>query len=243
MSAASLLGRDGHLLLAGFLGEIVDHGDDLLDRGVRGVERGDDLLLGHFLRAGLDHHQAVLAADDDQIELALFALLERRVDDVLAVDQAHAHGGDRLLERDVGERQRDRGAGDRQHVGVVFLVGGQHERDDLRLVAPAGREQRPRRAVDHPAGQHFLFGRLAFALEEAARDAPRRRRCIRGSRRSAGGSRSLPAGLAEWHAVTSTTESPRRTMTEPCACLASLPVSKRRVFCPTEISRVCIGAF
>src|SRR5262252_1508743 len=31
-------------------------------------------------------------------------------------------------------------------------------------------------------------------------------------------------------------------MTEPCACLASLPVSRRRVFCPTEISRVCIVA-
>ena len=164
------LDRDGHLLLAGFLGEVVDHGDDLLDRGVRGVERGDDLLLGYFLGAGLDHHQAVLAADHDEVELALFALLEGRVDDVLTVDQAHADRGDRLLERHIGQRQRHRGAGDRQHVGVVLLVGGQHQRDDLRLVAPAGREQRPRRAVDHPAGQHFFLSHLAFALEEAAGD-------------------------------------------------------------------------
>ena len=37
-------------------------------------------------------------------------------------------------------------------------------------------------------------------------------------------------GFAEWQAVTRTTESPKRTMTEPSACLASLPVSSRSVF-------------
>src|SRR6476660_30723 len=30
-------------------------------------------------------------------------------------------------------------------------------------------------------------------------------------------------------------------MTEPCACLASFPVSRRRVFWPTCSSRVCIS--
>ena len=145
---ADFLLRDRHLLLARLFGEIVDAGDDLLDRRVRRLERLDDLLLGHFLRAGLDHHQAVLAAGDDQIELALFALLERRVDEVLAVDQADADAGDRLLERNLGERERGGRAGDREHVGVVLLIGREDQRDDLRLEAPAGGEQRPRRAVD-----------------------------------------------------------------------------------------------
>ena len=76
--------------------------------------------------------------------------------------------------RNLGERQRRRRAGDRQHVGVVLGVGGEHQRDDLRLVAPAGREERADRPVDDAAGQHFLFRRLAFALEEAAGDAARR---------------------------------------------------------------------
>ena len=62
----------------------------------------------------------------------------------------------------------------RQHVGVVVRVGRQHKRDDLRLVAPARREQRTDRAIDHAAGEHFLLGGLAFALEEAAGDASRR---------------------------------------------------------------------
>ena len=140
---------------------------------MRGLERLDDLLLGHFLRARLHHHQPVLAAGDDEIQLALFALLERRVDEVLAVDEADADAGDRLLEGNLGERERRGRAGDREDVGVVLLIGRQDERDDLRLEAPAGREQRPRRAVDAPARQHFLLRRLAFALEEAAGDSPR----------------------------------------------------------------------
>ena len=53
-------------------------------------------------------------------------------------------------------------------------VGREHERDDLRLVAPAVREERPDRAIDQAAREHFLLGRLAFALEEPAGDASRR---------------------------------------------------------------------
>ena len=40
------------------------------------------------------------------------------------------------------------------------------------LIVEAFREQRADRAVDQAAGQRFLFGRAALALEEAARDAP-----------------------------------------------------------------------
>ena len=168
---ADFLLRDLHLRLAGLFGEIVDGRDDLLDRGVGGLERFDDLLLGHFLCARFHHHQPVLAAGDDEVELALFALLESGVDDVLAVNEADAYARDRLLERNLRERERGGGAGNREHVGVVLLIGRQHQRDDLRLVAPASREQRPRRPIDTAARQHLLVGRLAFALEEPAGDA------------------------------------------------------------------------
>ena len=104
----------------------------------------------------------------------LRALLVGRVDDVLPVDLPDAHAGDRLLERDARERERRGRAGDGEHVRVVVRVGRQHERDNLRLVAPARREQRADRAIDDAAGQHFLFGRLAFALEEPSGDASRR---------------------------------------------------------------------
>src|SRR5438093_7248414 len=48
-------------------------------------------------------------------------------------------------------------------------------------------------------------------------------------------------GVAARLAATSTTESPWRTMTEPAACLASLPVSRRSALPLMEISRVVIN--
>ena len=52
-------------------------------------------------------------------------------------------------------------------------VGRDDQRDDLRLAAPAVREERADRAIDQAAREHFLFGRLAFALEEPAGDPAR----------------------------------------------------------------------
>ena len=98
---ADFLLGDLQLRLAGVVGERRRSPATIcLIAACAAFERLDDLLLGDFLRARLDHHQAVLAAGDDEIELALLALLEGRVDDVLAVDEADADAGDRLLERE-----------------------------------------------------------------------------------------------------------------------------------------------
>ena len=164
-----LLGR-GPLRLAGLRRELVDAGDDLLDRRMRAFERFHHLRLGHFLRTRLDHHDAVLAAGDDEVERAAPALFEGRIDHEVAVDMADAHTRDRPRLRNAGQRERRRRPGDREHVGVVLGIRGDHEGDDLRLVAPSGREQRPDRPIDQAAREHFLFGRLAFALEESAGD-------------------------------------------------------------------------
>ena len=126
-----------------------------------------------FFGAGLNHDEAVFGPGDDEIQRASLALLVGRVDHVLSVDLADAHASDRLLERDARQRERGGGAGQCQHIRVVVGVCRQHERDNLRLVAPARRKQRTDRPIDHAARQHFLFGRLAFALEKSARDAAR----------------------------------------------------------------------
>ena len=68
--------------------------------------------------------------------------------------------------------QRGRGGDHRDDVGLVLAVVGEDLRDHEDLVVEAFREQRADRAVDQAAGQRFLFGRAALALEEAARDAP-----------------------------------------------------------------------
>ena len=165
--------RGGALGLAGLRGERVDAGDDLLDRGVAALERLDHLVFRHFLRARFDHHDAVLGAGDDEVERAALPLLEGRVDDEVAVGEADADAGERAALRNARQRQRRRGAGDREHVGVVVGVGRDDERDDLRLAAPAVGEERTDRAIDQAAREHFLLGRLAFALEEPAGDASR----------------------------------------------------------------------
>src|SRR5207247_9327156 len=91
-----------------------------------------------------------------------------------AVNQPDADAGNRLLEWNLRDGEGGGRAGDREDVGVVLLIGRQDERDDLRLVAPAGGEQRPNRAIDAAARQHLFLGGLPFALEEPAWDAARR---------------------------------------------------------------------
>ncbi len=43
--------------------------------------------------------------------------------------------------------------------------------DDLHFVLELFREQRTNRAIDQARGERFLFGRTAFTLEEATRNA------------------------------------------------------------------------
>ena len=82
-------GRSSHLALPAFARSSSCASQILTISRVRELERLEELRLGHLVRAGLDHRQALLRADDDQVELALLLDSgERRVDDELAVDQA-----------------------------------------------------------------------------------------------------------------------------------------------------------
>ena len=160
------------LRLADRLREVDLRRDDLLDLLVGLEDRVEQRRFGELVGAGLDHHHRVAGAGDDEIELGDVPQAVGRVHDQLAVDEAHAHGADRIEERDVGEGERRRGAVERQHVGIVLAVGREHEGDDLRLVVVPLGEQRAQRPVDQAGGDDLLLGRPPLALEEAARDAP-----------------------------------------------------------------------
>ena len=104
---------------------------------------------------------------------ALVELFARGVDDVLAVDHADAHAGDRLIEGDVGDGKR-RACGDERHdIGIDFRIDRQRRDDDVDVVTEAFGEQRPDRPVDEARGQRRLLGRTALALDETARDLAR----------------------------------------------------------------------
>ena len=163
---------EGALLHTGLGLHLTLGADDLAQLLVAAEDGLQDPRLGQLVGCRLDHHNRLVRADDDQVEIRNVTLAIGRVEDQLALDEADANSTHRVMEGDVGQRQRRRGAVDGEDVGVVLTVGGQHQRDDLGLVAKTLREQRPQRPIGHPAGEDLLLRRSALTLEEAAGDSP-----------------------------------------------------------------------
>ena len=108
---------------------------------VRKLERLDELIFRQFVGGAFEHDDVVLSADIDQIEIALLPLGMGRVGDKLAVDTTDAHGPDRAIKRNIGNAERGRGAIDRENIGIIFPIGAEQDRDDLRVVKIARRER------------------------------------------------------------------------------------------------------
>ena len=103
------------------------HGARLLRRFFRqaddGVNRGLHLLVaehhraqhhgfGQFLGFGFHHHHGVMGAGDDQIELGIRHVVDRRVEAVFAIDVTHAGRTDRAHEGQAGNGES---GGNRNH--------------------------------------------------------------------------------------------------------------------------------
>ncbi len=135
------------------------------------LDGGEDDFFGLFLGAGLDHDDSVLVADDHDVDGGGCALGIGGVDDELAIDAADADGANGGAEGNVGESQSGSGGIDADHVGIVFLVGGEDQGDDLGFIAETIREERTDGAIDLAAGEHFFLAGPTFALDEAAGNA------------------------------------------------------------------------
>ena len=128
----------------------------------------DEFIFREFVRLAFDHDDVGLVADVDEVEIAVSALVVGRVDDELSVHAADAHRTDRAGEGDVGKAEGGGRAVHREDVGVVHAIGAEQDGDDLGFVEVTFWEQRAQWAVRHAAGEDFLFGWAAFALEVAA---------------------------------------------------------------------------
>ncbi len=159
---------DFPLRLPCLVAQFVDRGANFLDLGVPEFDRVDDGFFFHFLRARLDHHDAVGRADHHDVQQAFAHLVVRRIDHERSIHQAHAHCADGTKKRNVGNGQRRRSAVDAGDVGIVIGIGGEHERNDLRLALESVGEHRTHRAIDLAAGEHFALTHAAFALDEAS---------------------------------------------------------------------------
>ncbi len=162
--------------------------DRLLDPHLAGLEAvGEDRLvdLGGAVfvvveallgAAGFDHHHGdvavvELAPGDDDLERARFDLFVGRVRDPLAVlAERHPDDAERALEGDARQHERRRCGVDRQHVVLVALIGAEHGRDDLGLVAETLGERRAQGPVGEPAGEDRFLGGTTFPTEERAGD-------------------------------------------------------------------------
>ena len=94
--------REFARLLGGFLGERDDRLDHRLEVAMTEHHGAKHDLFGQLLRFQLDHQHGVLSTGDDEIEVGLFHLVERRVQHIFAVTEADARGADRAHERCAG---------------------------------------------------------------------------------------------------------------------------------------------
>ena len=124
-----------------------------------------------FTRPALDHQDGILCPSDAQIEVRYLRFLIGRVEDECAGDAPHSKRPDRTEERDVGDRQRGRGAVDGQDVDLRLAVRGESIQDDLDIVSHVFGEQRTKRTIGQPGGQDGRFRRPALSAEEGAGDA------------------------------------------------------------------------
>ena len=159
-----------HLGTAYFGDDLLLHCQDLLIRFLAELDRFHDGALRHFVGAGLHHHDGVVGAGDDKIQVTLFALRECGVNQELPFDVSHPHRADGAREGRLGDRERDRGANRSKHVQVILSISREDGYDYLDIVAESFREERADWPVRQTAGQDSIGSGPAFTTEEAAGD-------------------------------------------------------------------------
>src|SRR6202041_2198540 len=160
--------REGNFLHLYFVVQFANGGDNLADFRVREFQRVGDGVFRDFQSARFHHDDGLIGAGHDDIHGARLLFGDGGIHDELAFEHSDAYGGDRRGKWNLRNVQRGGSGGDADNVRIIFAVRGEHHGNDLRLVGPTFREQRPQRAVNQPRGENFLFRGAAFALEESS---------------------------------------------------------------------------
>ena len=127
-------------------------------------------LFRQFARFRFHHQHAFGRAGQHEVQRALLAFVECRVQHIGAIDIANARRADRAEERDAGKREGGRTTHHGDDIGIIFQIMRQHGRNHLDFIAEALRKKRADRAVNKARNQGLRFGRPAFTLEEATGD-------------------------------------------------------------------------
>ncbi len=89
----------------------------------------------------------------------------------LAVHASHAHRSNNGTKRNVRQGHSRRSRIDSDHIGIVLLIRGENQSNQLCFIAKSIREQRAQGPIDLTARQDFLFAGPPFALDESAGNA------------------------------------------------------------------------
>ena len=143
--------------LAGLDGELVDHAALHLDGLVGGLEGVQHHVLADLLHLAFHHHDVVLGGGHDEVEVGALDILHRRVDDVLAVEVAHAHLADGAVEGDVADGEgRSSGQGG-QLVGHSVVVTADKGDAHLHLGVEIVGEKRTQSTVDQAGNEDLML--------------------------------------------------------------------------------------
>ena len=132
------------------------------------LDGGQYFLFRGFLSSGFHHHDALLGSGHHDVQLGSFRFDVIRQGNQLAAGRSHPHRAQQMMKGNFGDGQRRARSNDGQGAGIAFRVRRKHHGDHLGLVAVAFRKQGADGTINQPAGENFLLGHPAFALDESA---------------------------------------------------------------------------
>ena len=103
--------------------QLANRGDDTFDLVVSELQCIRNGVFAYFHRTCFNHHDRLLRGHYDDIQQARLLFGNGRVRDELAFDESDAHGGYWSRKRQIRNKRCCRGAGDSNHVWIIFTVG------------------------------------------------------------------------------------------------------------------------
>ena len=159
------------LLLAGLDGELVQHAALDFDGLMGGLEGVKHHVLADLFHLAFHHHDVVLGGGHDEVEVGALNVLHGGVDDVLAVEVAHAHLANGAVEGNVAHGEgRSSGQGG-QLVGHGVVVTTDKGDVHLHLGVEVVGEKGTQGAVDQTGDEDLMLRGACLALEETAGEA------------------------------------------------------------------------
>ena len=159
-----------HFRFADFSLDAADKFADLFNVLMSKENRVQHFLLGDFLAAGFYHQDSVRGSGYRQVQAAHLELFHSRVDDVLPVNQAYAHAGDRSFKRNIGYAQSSGSTDHARDIRRIVRIYGNRSGNDLHIIPVPVREHGTDRTVNQTAGQYRMGAGTAFPFDKASGD-------------------------------------------------------------------------